>query len=112
MQDYRELGQLGGLNADGPESYPTVRGMGFVEEKGADEHKQYDTYRGEHHGGFPQLAIVRAHQRKHPSQADNEPGGLPQEKNVGAAVLVFRGDGRRAENHHRAEHAQRQRDTE
>src|SRR5713101_316385 len=104
-----EFRQLRRLNPHRSEPDPSMRGMGFVEEKRAHQQEQDAADYGIDDRGLAQTPIVRLHQSEHPQEPDEEPRGLANEKYVRVAVLLFRRDRRCAENHHGAEKTQRQR---
>jgi hypothetical protein len=81
----------------------------LVEKEGTDKQQSHQTQDAVHHGRLAQPPVVRAHQDKHAGQPDGKPGCLAQQENVRVAVFVFSRDRRRAEDHHRAQQAQRQR---
>src|ERR1700676_5577975 len=89
-----------------------MRGVGFVEEKRADEQEQDHAQSGADDGRLSKTAVISFHQREHAKESGNEPRSLAQQKNVGVSVLMLGGDGGGAEDHHRSEEAQRERRTE
>src|SRR5947208_10835131 len=85
-----------------------MRGMGLVEEKRADEHQQDDANYRINYRRLAQTPVVRPHQSKHSQEPDKEPSSLANDKDVGVAVLLLRGDCGGAENYQGAKQAQPQ----
>ncbi len=81
------LAKLGWLNAHRAKLDPAVRGVGFVEEKCADQHQQHHANRGAYHAGLAQAAVIGAHQREHTEDSENQPHCLAHEKNVRAGRI-------------------------
>src|SRR6266849_7367361 len=98
-----EFRQLRRLNAHRAEPDPSMRGMGFVEEKRAHEQEQDAADYGIDDRGLAQTPIVRLHQSEHPQEPDEEPRGLADEKYVRMSVLLVRAVRRFAGNFHVAE---------
>ncbi len=59
------LANSDGWMPSGPKFDPAMRGVRFIQEKGAHQHQQNDAHGGVHHRGFAQAAIIQAHQREH-----------------------------------------------
>src|SRR6266478_8772114 len=89
-----------------------MRGMGLVEKQSSDEHQQNRANNRVNNCWFTQLGVIRAHEREHAEEANQEPRSLAREEQIGVAELLFGGDGGGAENHYGAEQTQHQRHSE
>src|SRR6266851_5772503 len=87
-----EFRQFRRLDAHRAKLDPSMRGVGFVEEKRADEHEQDDANYGIDDRGLAQAPVVRLHQSEHSQEPDEEPCGLTNEKYIRVAVLLFSGN--------------------
>ena len=111
VKNYRQLGQFRWLNPDRAIANPAMCGVRLVQKKSADEQQQNHADGGIDDSRLPQAPVIHAHQGKHSQQAEDQPGGLPHEKVVTVPILFLGGDRGSAEDHHRAEQAQRHRHT-
>jgi hypothetical protein len=100
-----ELGQLRGLEAEGPEADPAVSVVHRVQEEHRDEAQRGRRDEGVDDAGPAQRPVVEAEGRHHGREADDAPHRLPHQEVVGAAVALL-GQGRARAPHHEQAEAQ------